>query len=162
MEFSSNRRQEKRASACRKWIKENTFMAQTITLVAETGSDITKDLAQKLGVILSPMHVSMGDKTLDDGAFRRKMCARTMIEPARFRPPAAALFTTLRRSMIEFLKKILTRRSCTWHIPQSQPVLIIARSWRLKTRPMQIEFALWTQSMFLSVNVQSFLLLRHG
>lgn len=40
-----------------------------IILVAETGSDITPELAQQLGVLLVPMHVSMGDKTLDDGTF---------------------------------------------------------------------------------------------
>lgn len=44
-------------------------MANNIILVAETGSDITKEMARELGVILVPMHVSMGDKTLDDGAF---------------------------------------------------------------------------------------------
>ena len=44
-------------------------MANNIILVAETGSDITKELARDLGIILVPMHVSMGDQTLDDGAF---------------------------------------------------------------------------------------------
>lgn len=44
-------------------------MGNKIILVAETGSDITKELAEQLGVILIPMHVSMGDKTLDDGTF---------------------------------------------------------------------------------------------
>lgn len=40
-----------------------------ILISAETGSDITKELAQKLGIILIPMHVSMGNETLDDGTF---------------------------------------------------------------------------------------------
>ena len=44
-------------------------MANHIILVAETGSDITKELAQELGVILIPMHVAMGERTLDDGTF---------------------------------------------------------------------------------------------
>lgn len=44
-------------------------MPKKIILVAETGSDITKELAQELGVVLIPMHVSMGDKSLDDGSF---------------------------------------------------------------------------------------------
>ena len=44
-------------------------MANKISLVAETGSDIPKELAQELGIILIPMHVLMGDQTLDDGAF---------------------------------------------------------------------------------------------
>ncbi len=40
-----------------------------IILVAETGSDIPKDIAEQLGVFLVPMHVTMGDTTLDDGTF---------------------------------------------------------------------------------------------
>ena len=38
-------------------------------MVAETGSDITPELAKEYGIFLVPMHVSMGDKTLDDGSF---------------------------------------------------------------------------------------------
>ncbi len=44
-------------------------MANKIILVAETGSDIPKELAQELNILLIPMHVSMGDETLDDGTF---------------------------------------------------------------------------------------------
>ena len=44
-------------------------MASKIILVAETGSDMPKELARELGVILIPMHVCMGDDTLDDGTF---------------------------------------------------------------------------------------------
>ena len=40
-----------------------------IVLVAETGSDLTKEAAAKYGIYLVPMHVSFGDKTLDDGDF---------------------------------------------------------------------------------------------
>lgn len=44
-------------------------MSHSIILAAETGSDITPELAREYGILLVPMHVSMGDKTLDDGAF---------------------------------------------------------------------------------------------
>ena len=44
-------------------------MEQHIVLVAETGSDLTPELAREYGVWLVPMHVSMGDRTLDDGTF---------------------------------------------------------------------------------------------
>ncbi len=40
-----------------------------IILVAETGSDITKDIAKEMGIFLVPMHVTMGDNTYDDGSF---------------------------------------------------------------------------------------------
>ncbi len=41
----------------------------SIILLAETGSDITPELANTLNIRLVPMHVSMGDITLDDGTF---------------------------------------------------------------------------------------------
>lgn len=40
-----------------------------IILVAETGSDIPKDIAEQMGIFLVPMHVTMGDETFDDGTF---------------------------------------------------------------------------------------------
>ena len=44
-------------------------MSRNIILTAETGSDIPQELAQELGILLIPMHVSMGQDTLDDGTF---------------------------------------------------------------------------------------------
>ena len=40
-----------------------------IIFVAETGSDIPKDIAEELGIFLVPMHVTMGENTYDDGTF---------------------------------------------------------------------------------------------
>ncbi len=40
-----------------------------IILVAETGSDITPELAKKYGIEMVPMHVSFDAETLDDAAF---------------------------------------------------------------------------------------------
>lgn len=40
-----------------------------IILVAESGSDITPELAKENGVVIVPMHVSFGGETRDDGAF---------------------------------------------------------------------------------------------
>jgi len=51
-------------------------MSDPILLSAETGSDMPPELAKELGVLLIPMHVSMGDKTLDDGTFPpEEVCA---------------------------------------------------------------------------------------
>ena len=44
-------------------------MNHKIILVAETGSDVPAALAAELGIRLVPMHVNMGSRTLDDGAF---------------------------------------------------------------------------------------------
>ena len=41
----------------------------SMILLAETGSDITPEIALALNIRLVPMHVSMGDVTLDDGTF---------------------------------------------------------------------------------------------
>ena len=40
-----------------------------IILVAETGSDITAELAERYGIYIVPMHVAFDDETLDDGTF---------------------------------------------------------------------------------------------
>ena len=40
-----------------------------IIIVAETGSDVTVELAEKYGIELVPMHVSFDTETLDDGTF---------------------------------------------------------------------------------------------
>jgi len=40
-----------------------------ILLVAESGCDLTPDLAREYGITIVPMHVSFGGQTRDDGAF---------------------------------------------------------------------------------------------
>ena len=40
-----------------------------IILMAESGSDITPELAQQFGISIVPMHVTFGGDTRDDGAF---------------------------------------------------------------------------------------------
>lgn len=40
-----------------------------IILVAESGSDITPEIAEKYGVYVVPMHVNFGEETVDDGTF---------------------------------------------------------------------------------------------
>lgn len=44
-------------------------MSNNILLMAESGSDITPELAGQLGVTIVPMHVTFGGETRDDGAF---------------------------------------------------------------------------------------------
>ena len=40
-----------------------------IVIVAETGSDVTKELAAKYNIEMVPMHVSFDTETVDDGTF---------------------------------------------------------------------------------------------
>lgn len=42
---------------------------KSIVIVAETGSDITKELAEQYQIRIVPMHVAFGTETRDDGAF---------------------------------------------------------------------------------------------
>lgn len=42
---------------------------EEIILLAETGSDITKEVAGEHGIYIVPMHVSFGEETRDDGTF---------------------------------------------------------------------------------------------
>ena len=44
-------------------------MNKNIVIVAESGSDITTEVADKYGIEIVPMHVSMGDKVRADGTF---------------------------------------------------------------------------------------------
>ena len=43
-------------------------MPKTV-LVAETGADIPRDIAERFGIEIVPMHVCFGDRTLPDGTF---------------------------------------------------------------------------------------------
>lgn len=42
---------------------------ENLILLAETGSDITPELASRYGIQIVPMHVNFGEETLDDGSF---------------------------------------------------------------------------------------------
>lgn len=44
------------------------FNMKEILFTTESGSDVPKELQEKLGVIVLPMHVTMGEKTFDDGS----------------------------------------------------------------------------------------------
>ena len=50
-----------------------------IVIVAETGSDVPAAEAAELGVVLVPMHVAIGDKTIDDG----QLAPAEMLEECR-------------------------------------------------------------------------------
>lgn len=51
-------------------------MERNLILTAETGSDLTPALAAQYGIYLVPMHVTMGEVCLEDGAFpAQDVCA---------------------------------------------------------------------------------------
>lgn len=51
-------------------------MDKKLILTAETGSDLTPELAREYGIYLVPMHVTMGEDCREDGAFpAQEVCA---------------------------------------------------------------------------------------
>ena len=51
-------------------------MSNSVILLAETGSDITPEIAREYGITLVPMHVTLGSETKDDGTFPpEEICA---------------------------------------------------------------------------------------
>lgn len=51
-------------------------MPNSVILLAETGSDITPEIAREYGIMLVPMHVTLGSETRDDGTFPpEEICA---------------------------------------------------------------------------------------
>lgn len=51
------------------YIEKGEITMKKIILVAESGSDITKEMAAQYDIHIVPMHVTFGDETTDDGSF---------------------------------------------------------------------------------------------
>ena len=49
-----------------RWGRKGLHMSK-IVIVAESGCDIPAEEARRLGIVIVPMHVTMGDATIDDG-----------------------------------------------------------------------------------------------
>ena len=110
-----------------------------IIIVAETGSDVSAAEAAELGIELVPMHVSIGDRTIDDGtldpAEMLEECRQLGVLPKTsgctpgdfgknaaswaFCPRRAdALRVTLRRCSTASMQSIPRRRSSISPIPR--------------------------------------------
>lgn len=56
--------------------KHGGWLMSKYVIVAETGSDIPKELAAEYGIYLVPMHVTFGEEMKDDGSFpTEEVCA---------------------------------------------------------------------------------------
>ena len=93
-------------------------MSNKIILTAETGSDIPKSLADELGIILIPMHVSMGSETLDDGTFPPEDICAYYKSNGKIPTTSGSTPYDFEALYDQILKKIPTPRSCTWLTPQ--------------------------------------------
>ena len=81
-------------------------MSSNIILVAETGSDITPELAKEYGIWLVPMYVTMGDQTLMTAHSLRRMFVRIMTTPERYPRPAVPRRKRLNVCFGKFMKNI--------------------------------------------------------
>ncbi len=54
-----------------------------IILLAETGSDVTPELAARYGIEIVPMHVNFADETLDDGTFPAEQIREYYLETGK-------------------------------------------------------------------------------
>ena len=50
-----------------------------IIIMAESGSDLTRELAAQYGIEIVPMHVTFENESLDDGTFEFPFCRRCSI-----------------------------------------------------------------------------------
>ena len=41
-------------------------------IVVESGSDVTPELCERYGIVRVPMHVTIGDETVEDGSIRSR------------------------------------------------------------------------------------------
>ena len=93
-------------------------MLNPILLLAETGSDIPQDLARELGILLVPMHVSLGDKTLDDGAFPPEDVCAYYDRTGKVPTTSGSTPYDFESIYDRLYEENPTCRSCTWPILQ--------------------------------------------
>lgn len=87
-------------------------MESKYILVAESGSDITRELAEKYGIVIVPMHVSFGETTLDDGSFPIQKIFDHYETTGSFQKQAHAIQWILKRSLMSFMNGIQRSTSC--------------------------------------------------
>ena len=92
-------------------------MAKKILITAETGSDISREMAQELGIQLIPMHVSLGSETLDDGTFPPEDVCAYYDKTGKCPTTSGSTPYEFERFTIGCLQRIPTCRSCIWPIP---------------------------------------------
>jgi len=92
-------------------------MSHKIVLVAETGSDIPPELAQEYGIHLVPMHVSMGDITLDDGSFPPEDVCAYYDRTGKVPQTSASAPSDFETVFDEIHRLWPEKKSSTWPIP---------------------------------------------
>ena len=62
-------------------------------IVVESGSDVTPELCERYGIVRVPMHVTIGDETVEDGSIEayRTKCVSTLGASAQVDAPFSAV-----------------------------------------------------------------------
>ena len=99
-----------------KYTTERRFLMNPIILVAETGSDITPELAAKYHIRLVPMLFPSIRKRwmMEHSLFRKSVT--TIMKPVSFPVPAEVHRKILSRSLMPFIRKTLRLRFSIWLI----------------------------------------------
>ena len=87
-------------------------------ITAESGSDLPKELVERYGVRIIPMHVTMGDETRPDGTFQLKKSLISMKRLAHCLRLLEVLLTTMQNASVKFLMNILMHILFILHILQ--------------------------------------------
>ena len=83
-----------------------------VVLVAESGADIPKEIAEKEGIYIVPMHVTFDGETKDDGTFPASNIIDYFEKNLKIPRRVVLLLWILIISLIVFTKSILKHISC--------------------------------------------------
>ena len=110
-------------------------MNKNIILLAETGSDITPEIAAKYGIFIVPMHVQLGDVTKDDGSFPPEEVCEYYEKSGKV-PKTSGSTPEDFEIILNRIQNIRTSTFCTLLTLQLQPVHITAAALQVKKETM--------------------------
>ena len=101
-------------------------------IVVESGSDVTPELCERYGIVRVPMHVTVGDETVEDGSIDPleiySRCNELGVMPKTSGCALRILLTCMTVSM----PSSPTRLFCISRIPRPRPVRISLQRLRLR------------------------------
>ena len=118
-------------------------MIPSIILVAETGSDIPRHLAQCYGIHLIPMHVTFGDVTRADNTFSPEEISPTTTVLELCPEPGPPPWRTSRQFSRPSMPNTPKHTSSIWRIPQRPAVPFSGGRWLPRGRTTS---PVWTLS----------------
>lgn len=81
-------------------------------IVAETGADIPLELVAAYSINIVPMHVAMGNETLDDGKFPIKKFMTTINIQKKYLQQVQQIQKNIKKCLRSFIKSSQRNRYC--------------------------------------------------